>query len=284
MKFERRCSLHTVSAYESDLIIFSKYLNDVYNIPSLANANSLQIRSWIVSLIEEKLSARTVNRKLSSLNAFYKFLLKNSIIANNPAAKVQAPRQSKRLPVFVDKKRMLQLIENTDFENNYEEELGRTIVIIMYFTGIRRAELIELKEEDVDWAGKTIKVTGKRNKQRVIPVSGVLLDNLKRYIDIKNKCISETSKYLLTLKNGKKIYPAFVYKKVKYYLSKVTTIEKRSPHVLRHTFATHLLENGADLVAIKELLGHANLSATQVYTHNTIEKLKNIHKKAHPKA
>jgi integrase/recombinase XerC len=232
-------------------------------------------------MMEQKISARSINRKITTLKTFYKYLLRQGLVTENPMLKIQPPKTSKKLPVFVEKEKMDLLLDNVTFEEGEEGQRNRLIIELFYATGMRLSELINLREKDVDLYSGQLKVLGKRNKERIIPFSNELKRTIESYHAIKS---FKDSEFLLVNSSGEKLYEKLVYKIVKQYLSLVTTIDKKSPHVLRHTFATHMLNNGADLNAIKELLGHANLSATQVYTHNTVEKLKNIHKLAHPKA
>jgi integrase/recombinase XerC len=252
------------------------------------------IRSWLASLIEEKTSPRSINRKLSTLKSFYKFLLKEGVLIVNPMRKIISLKTSKTLPVFVEKNKMEMLFEKTDFGSGFPALRDRMILEILYATGMRLSELVNLKETDIDFHQSELKVLGKRNKERLIPFSNKFAELLKTYLREKmtwlendgsvKSSFTEEDCWFILINNGKKAYPGFIYKTVTKYLSQVTTLQKTSPHVLRHTFATHLLNNGAELNAVKELLGHASLSATQVYTHNTIEKLKKIYKQAHPKA
>ena len=241
------------------------------------------IRSWLVHLMEHQVGSRSVNRKLTTLKSFYKFLLREGIMEENPMRKITSPKIAKRLPVFIEKDKMEMLFDDTGFGEGYPGTRNRLILEIFYSTGMRLSELVNLKETDIDFHHDTIKVLGKRNKERLIPFSKKFESLMKSYLDEKGSVFGDTDVLFLTDK-GRKIYPKMVYRIVSRYLGAVTTMEKKSPHVLRHTFATHLLNNGAELNAVKELLGHASLSATQVYTHNTIEKLKRIYKQAHPKA
>jgi len=280
IQFEKRFSTHTVVAYQNDLLQFSDYLSQAYKISNIAEVNHLIIRSWIVDLMNQKITPRSVNRKITTLKTFYKFLLRQKIVAENPMLKIQSPKTSKRLPVFVEKEKMDVLLDNVEFGEDFSGQRNKLIIELFYSTGMRLSELINLKTADIDLYSNTLKVLGKRNKERIIPFSAELKKQIEKYMALK---VDTTNEYLLSRESGKKLYEKFVYTIVKTYLSQVTTIDKKSPHVLRHTFATHMLNNGADLNAIKDLLGHANLSATQVYTHNTVEKLKNIHKQAHPK-
>lgn len=283
LQHQKRYSIHTVTAYKKDLEQFHQFLLSEFETESFKDVSSSFIRSWIVKLIEEGISPRTINRKISSLKSFYKHLLKNRVVDKNPLLKVITPKTSKRLPVFIGEKELTNLFENIDYPNTYEGKRDQLILELFYATGARLSELIELKTNSIDFNNHTIKVLGKRNKERLIPVGNNLTTLIKQYILEREKLTPQDNYFFLT-KIGKKIYPKLVYSIVNSYLSQITTVSKKSPHVLRHTFATHMLNNGADLNTIKEILGHANLSATQVYTHNTIEKLKNIHKQAHPKA
>lgn len=298
LQFEKRFSPHTVTAYRADLEQFASYLSSVYEISGLEQATYQMVRSWAAGLVQQKLSARSVNRKLSSLKTYYKFLLRQGVIKTSPMLRVQGPKMSKRLPVFVEKDKMHELLEGkvdeqtgeiTDLfareKTPFERERARLIFELFFGCGIRLSELISLREVNVDLYKAELKVLGKRNKERIIPINDSLANAIKNYRAQKaaTGIVSEDG-LLLVSAEGKKLYEKFVYTLVNGYLGQVTTLEKKSPHVLRHTFATHMLNSGADINAIKELLGHASLSATQVYTHNTIEKLKNIHKQAHPKA
>lgn len=284
LRYEKRFSPHTVLAYSNDLEQFFLYLKNVYSLDDITQVNHSILRSWIVSLMENKISARSTNRKISTLKSFYKFLLREKIVDTNPMHKIQSPKNPKRLPVFVEKTKMDLLLDETSFKNDLTGRRNLLILEMLYATGMRRAELVNLKESDINFSNSTLKVLGKRNKERIIPIAAHLKKLIKEYIDKKEQEISSEENFLFATNKGKKIYPGLVYKIVNSSLKKVTTLGKKSPHVLRHTFATHLLNNGADLNAIKELLGHANLAATQIYTHNTIEKLKSVYLKAHPKA
>jgi integrase/recombinase XerC len=281
LQFEKRFSNHTLVAYSTDIRQFYKYCTTSYDIQDLSEINYTLVRSWVVDMIEQKISARSVNRKITALKTFYKYLLRKGLVKENPMLKVQSPKTSKRLPVFVEKDKMDLLLDKIEFGKDLEGLRNKLIIELFYGTGMRLTELIHLKTADVDLGRSQLKVLGKRNKERIIPFHRELAAKIREYLALKKH--SEPD-FLLLNEKGKKLNEKFVYNLVKSYLSQVTTIDKKSPHVLRHTFATHMLNNGADLNAIKELLGHANLSATQVYTHNTVEKLKNIHKQAHPKA
>jgi integrase/recombinase XerC len=283
LSHQKRYSTHTVSAYKKDLEQFNQFLITDYDTKSFKEANSSIIRSWIVQMIENDISPRSINRKISTLKSFYKYLLKNNEIETNPLLKVTTPKTSKRLPVFVGESEITDLFAEIEFPKNYEGVRDNLILELFYATGIRLSELVNLELKSIDYHNSTIKVIGKRNKERIIPFGNNLKLKFENYLTEREKIKTSDTQLFLT-KVGKKIYPKLVYRVVKHYLSLVTTASKKSPHILRHTFATHMLNNGADLNSIKEILGHSNLSATQVYTHNTIEKLKNIHKQAHPKA
>lgn len=280
IRFEKRFSNHTLVAYSSDLEQFLNYLTITYEIKNSSEVNHTIIRSWIVSLMEQKISPRSVNRKITTLKTFYKYLLRQNIVVENPMLKILSPKTSKRLPAFIEKEKMDTLLDDTAFGDDFEGQRNKLIIELFYATGIRLSELINLKQANVDLFLCQIKVLGKRSKERIVPFNSLLKAQIKNYLNIKGDLSDE---FLFVNKNGKQLYEKFVYRLVNTYLSQITTSDKKSPHVLRHTFATHMLNNGADLNAIKELLGHANLSATQIYTHNTVEKLKNIHKQAHPK-
>ncbi len=241
------------------------------------------IRSWLVWLMEHKITPRSVNRKLTTLKSFYRFLIREGIVDENPMRKIISPKTSKRLPVFVERDKMDLLLDKIEFGTDFEGRRDRLILEMFYSTGMRLSELVNLSDTDIDFHNGNIKVLGKRNKERLIPFCKKLEVLIRDYIVVKEETFGQVPDLFVNHK-GKKIYPKLVYLIVKRYLGEVTTLVKKSPHILRHTFATHLLNNGAELNAIKELLGHANLSATQVYTHNTIEKLKTIYKQAHPKA
>lgn len=257
-------------------------MRDSYEVFDLMAASHQMVRSWVVCLMESGNTSRTVNRKLSSLKSFYKYLVRQGKIEVNPMTKIVSPKMSKRLPEFIEKSKMELLFIEGAYEDDFSSCRDRLIIELLYGTGIRLSELIGLKHADT--SEDSIKVTGKRNKERVIPVSYSITELINKYKGFKGGLEVPNEEYLLVTDSGNKLYEKFVYRKVNRYLGNVTTARKKSPHVLRHTFATHMLNNGADLNAIKELLGHANLSATQVYTHNTIEKLKSVYTQAHPRA
>lgn len=285
LKTEKRASEHTCVSYQTDLIQFRDFISTTYSLEEPADAGFQIIRSFIAQLMQDGLTPRSVNRKITALRTYFRFLQRSGRISINPTLKIQGPKASKRLTTFVEEKSMTKLLDEPvigELEHSeYDAKLVQLIIELLYGTGMRLAELIGLQLHDVDTQRQLLKVTGKRNKQRIIPIPNELNDLLKVYANTRPQTNTES---LLVSKSGKSVTRNFVYRKVKQYLSLVTTIDKKSPHVLRHTFATHMLNNGADLNAIKELLGHANLSATQVYTHNTVEKLKHIYSKAHPRA
>lgn len=285
LQFERRYSQHTIISYQTDLAQFFTYLISQYDAPSIAEISPVFIRSWLAEMRAEKMSAKSLNRKISSLKSFFKYQLKNGVIKQNPLTTIVAPKVGKRLPSFVAEKDMQTLQHDVSFPDTWKGKTDKLLVELFYATGMRLSELIGLKAEQVDQANSQVKVLGKGNKERIIPVSKNLVLQLKEYCYEKNKLYGkDANTNLFVNQKGLSLYPKYVYKVVQANLSFVTTIQKRSPHVLRHTFATHLTNNGADLNAVKELLGHSSLAATQIYTHNTIDKLKNIYKKAHPKA
>lgn len=282
LTYEKKYSVHTITSYKNDIAQFIAFINPQQESIPVSEINYQQIRSWVASLIKDKISAKSVNRKLSTLKSFFKYLQRQQIIDANPMAKISGPKTPKRLPVFVDEHQMENLFSAVTFEDGFNGIRDRLILDLFYQTGIRRSELTHLKEVDLDLFNSTIKVLGKRNKERIIPISLQLKRNLESYLQVKEE-LNLSNPMLLVSEKGHTLTEQKVYSVVKKYLSLITTIQKKSPHVLRHTFATHLLNNGADINAVKDLLGHANLSATQVYTHNTIDKLKKSYKQAHPR-
>ncbi len=292
LKYEKRYSLHTITSYQTDLTDFYDYLDHQFGKPSMGEIDHNYVRSWMAGLKEKKLTSKSINRKISCLKSFFKYHLRAATIDASPMIKVISPKISKRLPVFVredDTKKMVEALNQST--ENWKSLNARVLVTIFYATGMRLSELINLKDKQVDFSRSHIKVLGKGNKERIIPVSRSVLEMIRDYQQLKRKEFvrkdsfgERTDDVLLVTEKGKKIYPKYAYLIVKDILGGASTLDKKSPHVLRHTFATHLMNNGADLNAVKELLGHSSLASTQVYTHNTIEKLKDIHKKAHPKA
>ncbi len=283
LKFEKRYSRHTVVSYQTDLTAFFDYLVTQYGGLPLAQITHTYIRSWLASLKEAGLKSKSINRKISTLKSFFKYSLKTGAVKQSPMGKVISPKNEKRLPHFVADKDINTLFDHVEFPDTWTGRTERLVLLLFYQTGMRLSEAIGLKDSQLNFSNRTLKILGKGNKERLVPMSPDLAKELKAYQQERLQQWPESTAAFLDDK-GRPLAPRKVYAFVKNYLSSVTTIEKRSPHVLRHTFATHLLNNGADLNAVKELLGHSSLAATQVYTHNTIEKLKNIHSKAHPKA
>lgn len=287
LTYEKRVSPHTVTAYEHDLSQFFSFLEEKLAINQLSDVHTEDIRTWIISLLEDdSLQAKSVNRKVSAVRAFYRYKLKIKELSVNPTLTLRAPKIPKKLPQYVDAKDMEHLFADIPFEETFEGLRDRTILELFYATGMRLSELLNIKIQDIHLQDNTIKVLGKRNKERLIPFGNRMSELLTMYLGYLEKKFVEGTKnnYIFVTANGEQLYPKAVYRIVRKYLDMVTTIDKRSPHVLRHTFATHLLNNGADLNAIKTILGHSSLAATQVYTHNSIEKLKSIYKQAHPRA
>ena len=285
LSFQKRYSKHTVTAYGTDLEYFFSFILLEYPDTLLSEISNSMVRTWLASLKEKNESSRTVNRKISSLKAFFKYQLRTETITGSPVATVHSLKVSRKLPSYIEEKEADNLFGKVDFPGTWEGQLDYLILEILYQTGIRLSEVIFLKESNVDSGSGSIKVEGKGNKERIIPVNNRLLKHIAEYIIEKRKLFSnENDEYLLVSSKGKILYPKYVYNMSKKYLKEVSTIEKRSPHTLRHTFATHLTNNGAQINAIKELLGHSSLAATQIYTHNSIEKLKEVHKQAHPRS
>ncbi|HQW00344.1 MAG TPA: tyrosine-type recombinase/integrase [Bacteroidia bacterium] len=283
IRFEKRFSANTVLAYENDLKQFFEFQKKLYEVEAPSDINQSMVRSWMVSMMEKGVGARSVNRKITSLKTFYKFLLRRGDVKTNPLLKVISPKVSKRLPVFVDEAKMKLLFTEVNFGDGFDAIRDRLILELLYATGMRRAELIGLTDERIDLYQCQVKVLGKRNKERIIPFTSKLKDLIEEYLIARKEIAPFPASFFVSSK-GVSMYPKMVYRIVTERLSAVTTLDKKSPHILRHTFATHMLNHGADINSVKELLGHANLSATQVYTHNTIEKLKEVYKQAHPRA
>jgi integrase/recombinase XerC len=285
LKFEKRYSAHTIISYQNDLTDFFDYLEGQFGKINLGEVNPSFVRSWLAGMKEKEMVARTITRKISSLRSFFKFQLKIGALEVSPMINIITPKSGKRLPVFVKESETRQILESLSGSTEDWKTLNaKMLLTLFYSTGMRLSELIGLKEKQIDFARSQIKVLGKGNKERIIPVSREMLENIREYQKHKKKEFEAPEEYFLVTEKGKKLYPKYAYLLVKKYLGEASTLDKKSPHVLRHTFATHLMNSGADLNAVKELLGHSSLASTQVYTHNTIEKLKNIHKKAHPKA
>jgi integrase/recombinase XerC len=285
LQYEKRYSSHTVIAYENDLTQFSSFLKKIYDLDNILEAGHIHVRSWLVSLMETGTGSRSINRKLSSLKTYFKFEMKLGSIKQSPVSKVIAPKMSKRLPEFIHKNQIEIFLQHYDFGTGFTAIRKRLIFEIFYATGMRISELINLTDQSIDLYSSEMKVLGKGNKERIIPFREPLRFIIKDYLAQRNHTLaSDKFPTLIVTEEGHKMNPRQVYSIIHLLLQGVTTIDKKSPHVLRHTFATHLLNNGAEINAIKELLGHASLAATQVYTHNSIDKLKDIYKKAHPKA
>lgn len=279
LHFEKRCSEHTITAYQTDLDQFEEFF-ELKSITEMNELNSLAIRSWVIHLIDSGLTNRSVNRKIATLRTLYKWLRKEGVVKSNPMAKIQGPKNEKRLPVFAKESELDSTKLSEMYNNDFDGIRDSLMLELFYQTGIRLNELINLKETDVN--EQQIKVLGKRNKERLIPVSTTLFHQIQDFLNEKRKVVGET-KFLIVLKNGNKLYPTFVYRKINAYLSQATNLDKKSPHVLRHTFATHMLNRGSGLETLKDLLGHANLAATQVYTHNSFAQLTAIYSQAHPR-
>ncbi|MBT3418330.1 MAG: tyrosine-type recombinase/integrase [Flavobacteriales bacterium] len=279
LEFEKRYSKHTLISYGTDLSQFSSFLKLEFEIENIKEVSHQIIRSWISSLLESGISSRTVNRKITTLKSFFKYLMQEDVISENPTRKIISPKNSKKLPVFVEKSKMDILLNEIEFPEGFEGERDKLIIDIFYMTGVRLSELINIKISDIDFSNSQMKVLGKRKKERMIPLTNTLLNQIKIFSQKKS-----INLLLFTNFEGLTLSPKQVYNLVNKYIGMVTSLDKKSPHILRHTFATHMLNNGADINAIKEILGHSNLSATQIYTHNTIDRLKTIYKQAHPRA
>jgi integrase/recombinase XerC len=285
IQFEKRYSPKTVQSYQTDLHQFEKFLNSEFSGTSTQDANYGLVRSWVVSLVEAKLDTLSINRKIACLRSYYKFLMRQEIIESDPMVKIKILKTKKKLPHFVNEQDIVKLLDNVMFPAGYEGLRDRLIFELFYGTGMRLAELITLKENYVNLGDRTIRVLGKRNKERVIPFSSHLVSIIKEYQRVRNKEVEKKDHgYLLVTESGEPLYPMLVNRTVKKYMKLFTSVEKKSPHVLRHTYATHLLNKGAEINAVKDLLGHSSLAATQVYTHNSMEKLKKVFDQAHPKA
>ena len=277
---EKRYSVHTTVSYRNDLNQFNLYLSESYSGIEFRKVEMIHVRSYMVHLLEAKLAKSTVARKVSTIKSLYKFLKKEQLISSSPVQLLETPKLDSRLPVFLKEEEVVNLFEEFKFEDSFSGKRDKMILYLFYQTGIRLSELIGLKNVDV--RNGELKVLGKRNKERIIPLSNNIQPLIDQYLSLKDELVFK-KKYFFVTDKGNKLYEKFVYRKVNHYLSIVSSKQKKSPHILRHTFATHMLNNGADLNSIKEILGHENLSATQVYTHNTFQKLKSIHKQSHPR-
>lgn len=283
LKYEKRYSHHTLVAYEKDLSQFIAYIDGQFSISDANDLSHFHIRSWLATMKDDGQSARTINRKLSSLNSYYKYMLRLGKAQKNPVRQLHSQKLPERLPSYLKEQETTQLLEATDFDEGFKGATDRMICTLLYQTGMRRSELLNMKEQDIEWSLKQVRILGKGNKERLVPLGPQLLQEIKNYIQEKRRLVEDKNPYLLVLEDGKQLYAGYVYRTVKKHLGMVTSLAKKSPHVLRHTFATQLLNNGANIQAIKDLLGHSSLAATQVYTHNNIEQLKEIHKNSHPR-
>ena len=282
---EKKYSAHTITSYKKDLESFREFILNEYQTDSIDQVNYQQIRNWIVSLVESGISNRSINRKTSSLNSYYKFLLKIDVIVSNPLTKHKALKTNKKVQIPFSEQEMNLVLEILSLKTDFEGLRNKLIVELFYATGIRRIELIQIKLSDIDLHNKTLKVLGKRNKERYMPLINIVMDSLNSYMTERNSLkFIKDKEYLFLTKKGSKIYETLVYRIINDYFSNVSSKVKRSPHILRHSFATHLLSQGANLNAVKELLGHSSLAATQVYTHNSISELKKVYFNTHPRS
>ncbi len=284
LKFEKRYSKHTIISYQTDLLQFFIYLESQFDAPDLQKITPMFVRSWLAELKgDEQLTAKSLNRKISTLKSFFKFQMKEGVVEQTPMTTIVTPKISKRLPVFIQEEHMDTLLKHVEFTDDWNGKTQKLVIKLLYATGMRLSEMINLKESQIDISYCQIKVLGKGNKERIIPLAKEMILEIKEYIKSKPQ-ESVITDHVFISEKGKPLQPRAVYTFVKSSLGAVSTVKKRSPHILRHSFATHLMNHGADLNAVKELLGHSSLAATQVYTHNTIEKLKEVYNKAHPKA
>jgi integrase/recombinase XerC len=281
LQFEKRYSKHTIISYQNDLDQFFQFLLSQYETADIKQITPSMVRTWLAELKGDEMTAKSINRKISTLKSFFKYQLRQGLVATSPMTTITSPKISKRLPSFVEEKHLDTLFNHVEFADDWVGSTKKMVMQLLYNTGMRLSELINLKESQIDYSYKQIKVLGKGNKERIIPVNEELLNSLKLYANSKPEGSAEN---IFVSKKGKQLQPRYVYGFVRENLALVTTVKKKSPHVLRHSFATHLMNNGAELNAVKELLGHSSLAATQIYTHNTIEKLKEVFAKAHPKA
>jgi len=283
LQYEKRYSPKTVLAYQTDLQQFQNFLNKDFDAVPSAEANHGLVRSWVVSLVENEIDAASVNRKIACLRSYYKFLLRQEVITKDPMTKIKILKTKKKLPHFVQETDMVKVLDQIKFARDFEGTRDQLVLELLYGTGMRLSELIGLKDLSINLKDRTLKVLGKRNKERVIPFTQSLVRLIEDYRKVRNKEVEKKSEKLLLTETGQPLYPMLVNRIVKKYLRDLN-VDKKSPHVLRHTYATHLLNKGAEINAVKDLLGHASLAATQVYTHNSMEKLKKVFDQAHPKA
>lgn len=283
LRQEKRVSSHTIISYEADIKQFQSFFNEYSSNPKIETADRRAIRSWIVELSLKNLSSKSINRKIATLKSFFKFLIKREIVTVNPTANINSLKTDQKIPNFIKEKDINYLFDNLKVEDNFEGKRDMLILELLYGTGIRISELINLKTQNINLTKKEIKVLGKRNKERIIPIHDQILNQLNKFIK-KKKDIKSVNEYLLCTKKGDQLYPMLIYRIVKKHLSSLINSKKYNPHLLRHTFATHILNKGGDLNSIKDLLGHESLAATQIYTHNSIEKLKETYRTSHPRA
>ena len=285
LSHEKNYSQHTLRAYLKDLSDFSLFCKEEFDVSNIDTVNYPMVRSWIIALVESGVSNRSVNRKIASLKAYYNFLMKAEVITSSPLAKHRALKVERKVIVPISEAEMERLLTEVPFENDFKGTRNRLLIELLYTTGIRRAELINLKMSDVDLDRKIIRVLGKRNKERLIPLLSPTVLSLQRYLSLRNQLpVLEDAPFFFLRSSGERMYETLVYRIINEYLSVVSSKIKKSPHVLRHSFATHLLNKGADLNAVKELLGHSSLASTQVYTHSSIAELKKVYKNAHPRS
>jgi integrase/recombinase XerC len=284
LKYEKRYSGHTVTAYEKDLDQFIQFGNDMIGDFSLLEVDHHLIRQWVISLMDQGMTVVSVKRKISTLRSLYKYLLREGLMKKNPTDLVMMPKSGKKLPQFVQESEMNRLLDTSVFPEDFTGLRDKAVLSLFYGTGMRLSELMGIRMTDLHLRERIVKVLGKRNKERLIPYPSEISNDISRYLEARNDLFGDSNNYLFVTDKGEQVYEKLLYRIVRKYLSLVTTMEKRSPHILRHSYATHLLNRGADLNAIKELLGHASLAATQVYTHTSFEKLKTIYNQAHPRA